>query len=119
MDKATIQPIIIVGAGWSGLACAISLVEQGYPVCLLESARQIGGRAKSLKTTEEFSHQAIDNGQHIMLGAYQETLELFKTIWPLDTPFKESQLILRQALEFQLFSPDKQGFRPLCSSYNC
>lgn len=70
------KPVVVVGGGWSGLATACYLTSQGIPVTLIESAKQLGGRArKSASRT-----QVLDNGQHLMLGAYTEMLELLKLI---------------------------------------
>lgn len=98
------EPIIIVGAGWSGLACAVTLAEQGYKVCLLESARHVGGKARSVNFKDQFSNQAVDNGQHIMLGAYYYTRTLFKSLG-----LKESDCFERQPLELQMFSPNDKN----------
>jgi len=70
------KPVVIVGAGWSGLATACYLAEQGIPVTLIESAKHLGGRAR--KSTSRT--QLLDNGQHLMIGAYTEMLNLLKLI---------------------------------------
>ncbi len=67
MDNA--NSIIIVGGGWAGLAAAIELTQQGKHVTLLESARQLGGRARRLA----FGDLSVDNGQHLFIAAYSET----------------------------------------------
>ncbi|MEJ2397441.1 MAG: NAD(P)/FAD-dependent oxidoreductase [Gammaproteobacteria bacterium] len=58
------DPIVIVGGGWAGLSCAVELVDLGHSVTLLESARQLGGRARRIA----FDTHAVDNGQHILLA---------------------------------------------------
>jgi squalene-associated FAD-dependent desaturase len=60
----------IIGAGYAGIAAAVRLTECGIPVTLFEAGRVLGGRARGV------DHQGIrlDNGQHILLGAYRETL---------------------------------------------
>lgn len=68
--------VIIVGGGWAGLSCAVELTRHGRHVTLLESARQLGGRARRVA----FGEYAVDNGQHILLGAYTHTLELLQTV---------------------------------------
>lgn len=60
------QHVLIVGGGWAGITCAITLLEQQIPVTLIESAPQLGGRAR----TVSFTDKAVDNGQHLMMGAY-------------------------------------------------
>ncbi len=68
--------VAIIGAGCAGLAAAAKLVENNIPVTLFESAPELGGRARRI----HYQGLAIDNGQHILLGAYQETLQLLKLI---------------------------------------
>lgn len=68
--------VAIVGGGWAGLAAAIELTAHGVPVVLCESARQLGGRARSLP----WEGVSIDNGQHLLIGAYRETLRLTQRI---------------------------------------
>ena len=72
--------VIVIGGGMAGLAAASSLSHRGIAVTLLEAASQLGGRARSVAI--EFNSQVIqlDNGQHIMLGAYRETLKLLASI---------------------------------------
>lgn len=72
--------VAIVGGGWAGLAAAVELCRQPAPqqiqVTLFESAPQPGGRARSI----EWKGMALDNGQHLMIGAYQQMLSLLKTL---------------------------------------
>lgn len=68
--------VAVVGAGWAGLAAAVRAREAGHAVTLFEMAAQAGGRARRV------NHQgfALDNGQHILIGAYRETLALMRTV---------------------------------------
>ncbi len=70
------QHIAIVGGGWAGLAAAIELCKHGHTITLFESSPQLGGRARSI----EWNDITLDNGQHLMLGAYQQMLECLNTI---------------------------------------
>jgi squalene-associated FAD-dependent desaturase len=72
----------VVGAGWSGLSAAVRLAQAGVAVTLFEAAREAGGRARALDWTEAGLAQRIDNGQHIMIGAYRETLALMALVKP-------------------------------------
>ena len=68
--------VAIVGGGWAGLAAAVELSEAGVSVTVFEAAKQIGGRARSVHT----HGHALDNGQHILVGAYRETLRLMRKV---------------------------------------
>jgi len=67
---------LIVGGGWSGIAAAITLLQQGQTVHLLESAKQLGGRARNV----EWQNTTVDNGQHLMIGAYDRLLNMMTDI---------------------------------------
>ena len=70
------HPVVIVGGGWAGLAAAVELCAHDIPVIVLESARQLGGRARSIRAGD----MIIDNGQHLFIGAYRSVLSLMDRI---------------------------------------
>ena len=66
--------IAIIGAGWAGLAAAMQLSAYAK-VTVFEASKQAGGRARGLiAKNQNFEH--VDNGQHLLLGAYQQVLRL-------------------------------------------
>ena len=73
-DKAVKQRYAVIGAGWAGCAAAMELARAGHSVTVFEAARTLGGRARRV----ERESTVFDNGQHILLGAYTETLRLIK-----------------------------------------
>lgn len=77
--------VAVIGAGWAGLSAAVELAAQGALVTVFEAAPEIGGRARSLTwsvTSPDggFQEAQIDNGQHLLVGAYQETLALLERL---------------------------------------
>lgn len=73
--------VAIVGGGWAGLAAAVACVERGMDVTLFEAARTLGGRARTLHVDlPDGPRMALDNGQHILIGAYLETLALMEKV---------------------------------------
>jgi squalene-associated FAD-dependent desaturase len=73
--------LAIVGAGWAGMAAAVKAVKQGHEVTVFEAARTLGGRARGLEgRLPNGSAVALDNGQHILIGAYTETLRLMREV---------------------------------------
>lgn len=73
---STAKKIAVVGGGWAGCAAAVELSRQRQRVTLFESARMLGGRARRV----DIEGMPLDNGQHILLGAYAETLRLMKLV---------------------------------------
>ncbi len=70
--------IAVVGAGWAGLSAAVRLRQKGFSVVVFEASRTLGGRARRVHSRT--LNTCIDNGQHILLGAYSETLALMTTL---------------------------------------
>lgn len=89
--------VIVVGGGWAGLSCAVELVEAGYQVTLLEAAPQPGGRARGV----DFAGLTVDNGQHLLIGAYRQTLQLLQKIG-----LKEFALFSRLPMRLLLHATD-------------
>ncbi|QKV56677.1 MAG: FAD-dependent oxidoreductase [Dechloromonas sp.] len=67
--------VAVIGGGWAGLAAAVDLTAAGVKTTLYEAGRQPGGRARAIEVDG-----AVDNGQHILLGAYRETLALMRQV---------------------------------------
>ena len=72
--------IAVIGGGCAGLSAAVNLIDRGYQVTLLEASPHLGGRARTVLVEHNSLMNVLDNGQHIMLGAYQETLALMRKI---------------------------------------
>ena len=85
--------VAIIGAGMAGLAAASRLASRGVTVTVFESAKLLGGRARGI----DYKGVMLDNGQHIMLGAYRETLRLLK-----QAEIDESQAFLRLPLQLHM-----------------
>ena len=102
MDKH----VIVVGGGMAGLAAASTLASRGMAVTLLEAASQLGGRARSVAI--EYNSQIIqlDNGQHVMLGAYSETLKLLASIG-----LQEKDAFLRMPLNLDIRNGNQTAFK--------
>src|SRR5579872_3046264 len=77
--------VIVVGGGFAGVAAATALAEQDFQVELLESRGTLGGRVYSTASPDNFP-APIDNGPHLFMGCYQDTLSLFRRLG-LPQPF--------------------------------
>lgn len=97
--------VAIVGAGWAGLAAAVQLTTAGHAVTVYETARTPGGRARALGATlPDGRPVTVDNGQHILIGAYTETLQLMRQVG-----IDPDTALLRLPLTLQF--PDGAGLR--------
>jgi len=72
--------VAVVGAGWSGLACALALSARGCAVELFDAAPQVGGRARSVRVPLGDRSYLLDNGQHLLIGGYRDTLRLMRQV---------------------------------------
>ena len=70
------NPVAVIGGGWAGCAAAVTLARAGIQVRLFESAPVLGGRARRVLR----AGLPLDNGQHLLLGAYGQTLALLALV---------------------------------------
>jgi predicted NAD/FAD-binding protein len=75
-DPGKGKRVAVIGGGWAGCAAAVELAGGGARVTLFEAARSLGGRARGV----ELNGSMLDNGQHILLGAYGDTLRLLRKV---------------------------------------
>jgi squalene-associated FAD-dependent desaturase len=89
--------VAVVGGGYAGMAAAVTLAARGIRASVFEAGPVVGGRARRIVSQGE----ALDNGQHILIGAYRELFRLMRTVGaPADA-------LLRLPLELRY----AQGFR--------
>lgn len=62
----------MIGGGYAGMAAAVELAAAGVAITVVEVSRTLGGRARAI----EIEDAIVDNGQHLLVGAYRETLRL-------------------------------------------
>jgi len=84
--------VAVVGAGWAGLAAAVTLAEHGVRATVFEASRSLGGRARRVS----LDGVDLDNGQHVLIGAYRETLRLMRKVGA-----DPDELLLRLPLELR------------------
>ena len=73
---------IVIGAGCAGFAAATALTAAGARVLVLEARPGLGGRATAF--TDPASGERVDNGQHILMGCYTDTLKFLGRIGTAD-----------------------------------
>jgi len=98
---------LIIGSGIAGLTAASILSSKKIPVTVLESSPKFGGRTYSFK--DSVSGETIDNGQHILMGCYDETLSFIKLIGA------ENNFLYQDNLCVKFLTNDKKEFS-ICAS---
>ena len=94
--------VAIIGAGYAGMAAAVTLAANNIPVTVFESAQQLGGRARGVL----YNDTQLDNGQHILLGCYRHTLGLIEQVGGnLQHDFQRLPLQLTLHNHFELKAP--------------
>ncbi len=83
------------------MAAAVRITECGGSASVYEAGRILGGRARRI----DYQGRALDNGQHILSGAYTELLRLIQLIGLADTVFKRIPLRLAMPPHFLLTAP--------------
>ena len=96
--------IATLGAGWAGAAAAVTLARFGHAVTVFEAAEVPGGRARRVMR----DGLPLDNGQHLLLGAYTQTRNLLAAVHGGDG---ERGLLARRPLEIATARPDAFALR--------
>ncbi len=98
---AAAPTVAIVGGGYAGMAAAVELTARDIPVTVFEAAPVLGGRARRVTVNDT----ALDNGLHILIGAYSETLRLIEQVAPRRKHFMRLPLNLQVHQRFHLSAP--------------
>lgn len=101
MATAPSPQIAIIGGGYAGMAAAVELAARDIPVTVFEAAPTLGGRARRVTVNDT----ALDNGLHILIGAYSETLRLIDKVAPKRGHFLRLPLDLQVHKRFRLRAP--------------
>ncbi len=88
-------PVAVVGGGYAGMAAAVKLAELNIASVVFESAKVLGGRARRV----DYRGTTLDNGQHILSGAYTELLRMMALVGVPDSAFEQVRLRLDIALD--------------------
>ncbi len=84
--------VVVVGAGCAGLAAACALAENGARVLVLEARPILGGRASAVR--DAATGEKLDNGQHVLMGCYDETLAFLDRVGAGDRVRRQDGLAL-------------------------
>ncbi|MBX9812354.1 MAG: hydroxysqualene dehydroxylase HpnE [Burkholderiales bacterium] len=96
--------VAVIGGGYAGMAAAVTLAQHGMAATVFEAAPQLGGRARRIA----YNDAALDNGLHILIGAYRETLRLIELVNP-----DAGHALLRLPLDWQIHGHFRLRAAPL------
>ena len=96
MAAANDKKVVIIGAGFAGLSAAVALADKGIRAVVLEGKPAPGGRAYSF--TDPDTGDFVDNGQHVLMGCYTETLDF------IDRVGGSGNLVFHQDLEIEMLA---------------
>ena len=101
LDEGLTTHVAIIGAGYAGMAAAVTLAQHGIKATVFEAGKTLGGRARRVMLNDT----CLDNGQHLLLGAYSETLRLVKLVAPTDEAWLRRPLQLHTLGGLRLSAP--------------
>ena len=88
---------VVIGGGFAGLSAAVALTQNGFRVAVLERKPALGGRAYSFPDPD--TGDFVDNGQHVLMGCYTETLRFLNRIGT------RRQLVFHPDLAIEMLQP--------------
>jgi squalene-associated FAD-dependent desaturase len=94
--------VAVVGAGYAGMAAAVTLAGKGIPVTVFESGPVPGGRARRVRVSFDGRDTELDNGQHILIGAYSTLFGLMRAVGVPDEAVLRLPLEIRYPGRFRL-----------------
>jgi squalene-associated FAD-dependent desaturase len=97
------RDVVVIGGGFAGLSAGVALAEAGFRVAVLERKPKLGGRAYSFQDPE--GGDWVDNGQHVLMGCYTQTLDFLKKIGTYD------QLVFRDRIEMEMVASNGERGR--------
>ncbi len=100
---------LIIGGGLAGLTAASILSQKNISVTIIESSPKLGGRTYSFFDKE--TNSIIDNGQHILMGCYKETISFLRLIGA------ENNFEYQKNLYLKFVSRNKKQFKIDASKY--
>ena len=90
------RDVVVIGGGFAGLSAGVALAERRFRVALLERKPALGGRAYSFEDSD--TGDFVDNGQHVLMGCYTQTLDLLRKVGSADN------LVFQDDLEIEMLA---------------
>jgi phytoene dehydrogenase-like protein len=105
-------PVVIVGAGLAGLACATTLHAASVPVRLVEASDGVGGRVR----TDRVDGFLLDRGFQVLLTAYPEVHRQLDVEALELQPFEPGALVWRDGRGAVVGDPFRRPARALATA---
>ncbi|HUO03695.1 MAG TPA: hydroxysqualene dehydroxylase HpnE [Candidatus Binataceae bacterium] len=103
MTANSTSDVVVIGAGFAGLAAAVALAEKGMRVTVVEGKPAPGGRAYSFADAD--TGDFVDNGQHVLMGCYNETLDFLNRVG------SRGKLVFQEDLDIEMLAGPGQSAR--------
>lgn len=91
--------VAVIGGGAGGIAAALCAAQNGREVILIEAGRRLGGRLTT--GIDRRTGYRFDNGEHLILAGYKDTLKLLKALGA------EDAVELQPRLKIPFYHPEK------------
>jgi len=102
LDQSLTKHVAIIGGGYAGMAAAVTLAQNGIKTTVFEAGKTLGGRARQVM----LNGICLDNGQHLLLGAYSETLRLVELVAPAQAAWLRRPMELHTLNGLRLSAPN-------------
>ncbi|WP_027469210.1 hydroxysqualene dehydroxylase HpnE [Deefgea rivuli] len=102
------RKVAIIGGGYAGMAASVELAAAGVSVTVFEAGKVLGGRARRVDRANRSTanDSPLDNGQHLVIGAYSELLRLMQHCGvDLEAAFLRQPMRLQVEPDFLLACP--------------
>ncbi len=93
--------VAVIGGGYAGMAAAVTLAQHNVVCQVFEAGKVLGGRARRVS----YHDVDLDNGQHILLGAYRELQKLMALVGAPQNALARFPLTLILYPAFALHAP--------------
>lgn len=108
------SPVVVVGGGVAGLACATHLVRRGVEVVVLEASDAVGGRVR----TDVVDGFRLDRGFQVLVTSYPEVPQVLD-LAALDLHrFEPGALVRYEGRFHRVVDPWRRPFRALASVFS-
>lgn len=108
------SPVVVVGGGVAGLACATHLVRRGVEVVVLEASDAVGGRVR----TDVVDGFRLDRGFQVLLTSYPEVPQVLDLAALALHKFEPGALVRYEGRFHRVVDPWRRPFRALASVFS-